>query len=222
MGLYKGLGPVVATITPKIAIRFTSFHQLSALLSGGGGKERGVFSNLIAGLGAGAIEAVMVVCPSEVVKIRQQDPRSPTLSQIETLRACLREGGVATLYRGVFATTLRQAGQQGLKFASFYQIKTALFSPQHSSRWYADVVAGALANSIGAVINSPLDVVKSRIQRQVGAERVYKGILQSAALIVRQEGPLALSKGCLARVLRIAPAGAVQFWVFESVAGMLR
>ncbi len=56
----------------------------------------------------------------------------------------------------------------------------------------------------------------------MGVERRYHGILQSAALIVREEGAAALAKGLLPRLMRIAPAGAVQFAVFGYVAAWLR
>lgn len=72
LALYKGLGAVVIGIIPKMAIRFSSYEWYRTLLAD---KETGKVSTgntFIAGLMAGVTEAVMVVNPMEVVKIRLQ------------------------------------------------------------------------------------------------------------------------------------------------------
>jgi solute carrier family 25 citrate transporter 1 len=75
-----------------------------------------------AGLGAGTTEAVLVVCPMEVVKIRLQaqvhsmsDPLDipKYRNAAHALYLILKEEGPATLYRGVALTALRQATNQG-------------------------------------------------------------------------------------------------------------
>ncbi len=204
---YRGLGPVVSTIVPKVAVRFTAFHQLKALAPGSS-----FGSNLAAGMGAGAVEALLVVTPSEVVKIRQQERGNRSRSQVAVLRAVLSESGVRGLYRGLGPTVLRQASQQGSKFAVFYAVRDAIPS---------DLLAGFLANSAGAVLNTPLDVVKTRIQRQAAGTARYRTLLQSFALIWREEGLSAFGRGLVPRLVRIGPAGAIQFAVFERVKQML-
>lgn len=72
LALYKGLGAVVIGIIPKMAIRFSSYEWYRTLLSD---KQTGKVSTgntFVAGLMAGVTEAVMVVNPMEVVKIRLQ------------------------------------------------------------------------------------------------------------------------------------------------------
>lgn len=72
LALYKGLGAVVIGIIPKMAIRFSSYEWYRTLLAD---KQTGKVSTgntFIAGLMAGVTEAVMVVNPMEVVKIRLQ------------------------------------------------------------------------------------------------------------------------------------------------------
>ena len=162
-GFYRGLGPVVSTIVPKVAVRFSAFHQFRALTERAAGTSN-FATSLLAGMGAGATEAIVVVTPSEVVKIRQQEKGNANRGQLATLRVLLREGGVGALYRGIGATVIRQSGQQGCKFAFFYYIKDLL----HLQGSSGDLIGGALANCVGAVLNTPLDVVKTRIQRQVG------------------------------------------------------
>ncbi|KAG0668394.1 Mitochondrial succinate-fumarate transporter [Maudiozyma exigua] len=72
LALYKGLGAVVIGIIPKMAIRFSSYEFYRTLLAD---KNTGVVSTgntFLAGVGAGITEAVIVVNPMEVVKIRLQ------------------------------------------------------------------------------------------------------------------------------------------------------
>ena len=75
-----------------------------------------------AGLGAGVTEAVLVVNPMEVVKIRLQAQQHSLADPLEAPRyrsaahalyTIVRTEGAATLYRGVSLTALRQATNQG-------------------------------------------------------------------------------------------------------------
>ena len=75
-----------------------------------------------AGLGAGVTEAVLVVTPMEVVKIRLQAQQHSLADPLEAPRyrnaghavyAIVREEGFSALYRGVSLTALRQATNQG-------------------------------------------------------------------------------------------------------------
>jgi solute carrier family 25 citrate transporter 1 len=77
---------------------------------------------VLAGLGAGTTEAVAVVTPMEVVKIRLQAQMHSLADPLEIPRyrnaghavyAIVREEGVTALYRGVSLTALRQATNQG-------------------------------------------------------------------------------------------------------------
>ena len=77
-----------------------------------------------AGLGAGTTEAVAVVTPMEVVKIRLQAQMHSLADPLEIPRyrnaghavySIVREEGIAALYRGVSLTALRQATNQGVQ-----------------------------------------------------------------------------------------------------------
>lgn len=75
-----------------------------------------------AGLGAGTSEAVAIVCPMEVVKIRLQAQSHSLMDPLEVPKyrnaahavfTIVREEGFGVLYRGVSLTALRQATNQG-------------------------------------------------------------------------------------------------------------
>ena len=73
-------------------------------------------------MGAGVTEGVAVVTPMEVVKIRLQAQQHSLADPLEAPRyrnaghavyKIIQEEGIATLYRGVTLTALRQATNQG-------------------------------------------------------------------------------------------------------------
>jgi len=69
-----------------------------------------------------------------------------------------------------------------------------------------------------------LDVVKTRLQKQVikpGQPAKYRGIVQSIALIYKEEGFFALWKGITPRLLRIMPGQAITFMTYEAVSSGL-
>lgn len=97
-----------------------------------------------AGLGAGVTEAVLVVCPMEVVKIRLQaqvhsmtDPLDVPKyrNAAHALWLILREEGPGTLYRGVALTALRQATNQGTSLCAGRDLRASGLIPlYHGTR----------------------------------------------------------------------------------------
>lgn len=89
----------------------------------------------LAGLGSGVTEAVLVVTPAEVCKIRMQaqfhsmlDPEQMANRKyrnvLQTAGVVVREEGVGALYKGLLPTTLRQGCNQVL--AMFNKLFKAL------------------------------------------------------------------------------------------------
>jgi len=73
---------------------------------------------------------------------------------------------------------------------------------------------------MGPIVNNPLDVVKTRLQRQVvreGHAPKYTGLAQACAVIAKEEGMLALWKGITPRLMRIMPGQAITFMTYEFV-----
>ncbi|KAG8964463.1 hypothetical protein FRC03_001779 [Tulasnella sp. 419] len=90
---------------------------------------------------------------------------------------------------------------------------------------FNNFVSGSVGGFIGTVLNTPFDVVKSRIQ---GATKIpgvvpkYNWTYPSLLLIAREEGPAALYKGFLPKVLRLAPGGGVLLLVVEATLSAFR
>lgn len=77
---------------------------------------------------------------------------------------------------------------------------------------------------MGTTFNTPLDVVKSRIQSQPRTEGVkgkYEWAWPSLGVVAREEGLRALYKGYVAKILRFGPGGGVLLVVYSKVVEVL-
>ncbi|KAG7558194.1 hypothetical protein FFLO_02847 [Filobasidium floriforme] len=231
LGLYKGLGAVVSGIVPKMAIRFASFEAYKQALGGPDGKlpSSRVF---LAGLLAGATEAVMVVSPMEVVKIRLQaqhhslaDPED--IPKYRNAAHCaytiVKEEGIRALYRGVSLTALRQATNQGVNFTAYQEFKRLAikYQPEYKDvelpSWQT-MILGLVSGAMGPFSNAPIDTIKTRIQRasHTPGETAFGRFKTVTTDMFVQEGPKAFYKGILPRVMRVAPGQAIVFTVVSS------
>lgn len=218
--LYKGLTAVYMGIIPKMAIRFLSFEQYREKLQQAvGPPESGVeFStsvNFTAGLFSGLTEAILVVTPAEVCKIRMQsqynslmDPaqlaRRKYTNVAQTAVVIVKEEGLSALYKGVVPTMLRQGCNQAVNFTTYNIFKKKLLEIQNTKELvhWQSLVLGGISGGFGPMVNNPLDVVKTRMQKQVikpDKPAKYTGITQAISLIAKEEGAMALWKGITPR-----------------------
>ncbi|KAJ9573089.1 Mitochondrial carrier protein [Nakaseomyces glabratus] len=232
LALYKGLGAVVIGIIPKMAIRFSSYEFYRTLLAD---KQTGVVSTsntFIAGVGAGVTEAVLVVNPMEVVKIRLQaqhlnpnhDLAKPKYTNaVQAGYTIIKEEGISALYRGVSLTAARQATNQGANFTVYSKLREFL-QEYHGTEtlpsWETSCI-GLISGAIGPFSNAPLDTIKTRLQKDKSTsfkgESGWKRIAHIGTQLLKEEGFRALYKGITPRVMRVAPGQAVTFTVYEFV-----
>ncbi|KAF8702674.1 hypothetical protein AX14_014345 [Amanita brunnescens Koide BX004] len=174
LALYKGLGAVLSGIVPKMATRFASFETYKAWMADKDGKT-GVGKIFIAGLGAGVTEAVVVVTPMEVVKIRLQAQQHSLADPLDAPRyrnaghavyTIIREEGVGALYRGVTLTALRQAMNQGANFTAYQELKKFAKYLQpglDELPSYQHMMIGLVSGAMGPFSNAPIDTIKTRM-----------------------------------------------------------
>ncbi|KAK3295344.1 mitochondrial carrier domain-containing protein [Chaetomium fimeti] len=231
LGLYKGLGAVLTGIVPKMAIRFTSFEWYKQVLSH---KETGVVSGqslFLAGLAAGVTEAVAVVTPMEVVKIRLQAQHHSMADPLDipkyrnaahALYTIVKEEGAGALYRGVSLTALRQGSNQAVNFTAYTYFKEWLYQWQPEYRGtslpsYQTTLIGLVSGAMGPLSNAPIDTIKTRLQKMRAEEgtTALQRITRIAGDMFKQEGVHAFYKGITPRIMRVAPGQAVTFTVYE-------
>ncbi|EAU91928.2 succinate/fumarate mitochondrial transporter [Coprinopsis cinerea okayama7 len=235
LALYKGLGAVLSGIVPKMAIRFASFEAYKGWLADKSTGKTSVGGIFIAGLGAGVTEAVAVVTPMEVVKIRLQAQQHSLADPLETPRyrnaahaayTIVREEGFATLYRGVSLTALRQATNQGANFTAYQEIKKFAHKLQPDLEElpsYQHMMIGLISGAMGPFSNAPIDTIKTRLQKAttVPGQTSMQRILYIASDMWKNEGFRSFYKGITPRVLRVAPGQAIVFAVYERVSQII-
>ncbi|KAJ2699025.1 Mitochondrial succinate-fumarate transporter [Coemansia sp. IMI 203386] len=230
LALYKGLGAVATGMVPKMAIRFSSFELYKSWLANpetGKVSTTGVF---FAGLGAGITEAVAVVTPMDVVKIRLQAQRHSTVDPMDVPKyrnamhaayTIIKEEGAMTLYKGVALTALRQATNQAVNFTVYQEFKRIARQIQGIEELpsYQVLLLGGISGAMGPVSNAPIDTIKTRIQKStsVAGESGWKRFVMVTRDIAQKEGYKAFYRGLTPRVLRVAPGQAITFMVYEKV-----
>lgn len=222
-----------------MAIRFVSFEQYREWL-GPAAQHNGISPSMVtftAGLASGLTEAIMVVTPAEVCKIRMQsqfhsmmDPsqlqKRKYTNVLQTAFVIVKEEGLGALYKGVIPTMLRQGCNQAVNFTAYNYMKKEVMARQGSDsldHWQS-LLIGGFSGGMGPLVNNPLDVVKTRLQKQVitpGRTPKYAGLGQACLLIGREEGVLALWKGITPRLLRIMPGQAITFMTYEAVSARM-
>ena len=190
LALYKGLTAVYTGIVPKMAIRFVSFEYYRDTFGGWYSGYAGTSANttpppgvtFLAGLLSGLTEAIMVVTPAEVCKIRMQsqyhslmDPSQMThvkyKNVVQTAAVVVKEEGIGALYKGVVPTMLRQGCNQAVNFTVYNWSKKQIISWKRKKEeervghtvvgevtldHWQSLLLGGLSGGMGPLVNNPL------------------------------------------------------------------
>lgn len=223
LSLYRGLAPVLIGSIPKAGIRFGGYEAIKSRMVDGN-EPATVWINLAAGMSAGAMEAVVAVTPIETIKTRLIDSNSGVISGT---RKILATEGLRGLYKGVTATIMKQASNQGLRFMWFSEYKKNI--PSVLDRYFGvdydtlddgplalvSLIGGMSAGCFSTLGNNPFDVVKTRMQGLQASQ--YKGTLDCVAQILKKEGFLAFYSGVVPRLGRVVPGQGIIFMSYDSI-----
>ena len=178
--------------------------------------------SILTGATAGATEAFVVV-PFELVKIRLQDRASAGkyTGMIDCVAKVVKAEGPLALYNGLESTLWRHILWNAGYFGCIFQVRELI--PKASGKAQQvrnDLISGAIGGTVGTILNTPLDVVKSRIQNSpkiAGSIPKYNWAWPAVGTVLREEGFSALYKGFLPKVLRLGPGGGILLVVFTGV-----
>ncbi|EME27560.1 S-adenosylmethionine carrier 1, chloroplastic/mitochondrial [Galdieria sulphuraria] len=217
----KGVIPQIVLAVPAGAIQFLSYEfckdKLQVLLPN---VKFQALRDLLAGAG-GALAASVVRVPQEVLKQRIQADIYPNV--VVALPTVLREEGFRGLYKGYFATISRDVPWNALSFLFHAQLKRLfgrLRKRQPTNR--ENLFLAGAGGTLAAVIMTPVDVVKTRLMTQRVSDTLqYKGIFPTLQRIFTEEGPTALFKGVIPRVMFLAPLAAITLSLYEGISRYL-
>ena len=124
--------------------------------------------------------------------------------------------GLKGFYKGLSATIMKQASNQGLRFFWFNEYKNRVTSDGKKKMTPMLSLFGGMSAGIFSTLgNNPFDVVKTRMQ-SLDAHK-YNGTMNCFYKILTQEGPKSFYKGCLARMGRVVPGQGVVFMSVEFI-----
>lgn len=223
LALYKGLTPFTMHLCSKYALRFYTYNSFLKVFD-----SKSSSGNFMAGLCAGVVEAICIVTPFEVVKIRLQAQLGMEKAALQykgpihCAYSIIKNEGIFALWKGLTPTLIRNSSNQACNFMTFDLIKRKLWfsNGEYALSPWQTLITGFISGMIGPLMNGPADVIKTRLMKQqtiAGQEPKYKGFVHAFRIIWQEEGFLAFYKGIGPRLLRLAPGQAITWTVVEQV-----
>lgn len=228
--LYRGISAPILMEAPKRATKFAANDSWGSFYRGLFGAQKQTQSlAVLTGATAGATEAFVVV-PFELVKIRLQDRASAGKynGMLDVVRKIIATEGPLAMYNGLESTLWRHILWNGGYFGCIFQVRAQLPAAEpgnKSQQTRNDLIAGTIGGIAGTVLNTPMDVVKSRIQNSpkvAGQVPKYNWAWPAVGTVMKEEGFGALYKGFIPKVLRLGPGGGILLVVFTGVMDFFR
>ncbi|CAF1439558.1 unnamed protein product [Adineta steineri] len=220
-GLYRGLSVLLYGSIPKSGVRFGAFEELKKHAVDSNG-QLNTKTRLLCGLGAGIAEAIFAVTPMETVKVKfiqDQSLAKPNYRGFfHGVREIIRTEGIRGTYQGLTATMLKQGSNQAIRFFVMETLKEQYRhytnrAPNAPVPILVTGVFGLMAGAASVFGNTPLDVVKTRMQSLEASK--YKNTWDCASQIMRNEGPKAFYKGTVPRLGRVCADVAITFMIYD-------
>jgi len=219
-GFYKGMAAPLTGVSPIFAISFFGFNVGKSIQQNKPDDPLTYPQLFLAGMVSGVF-STGIMAPGERIKCLLQIQQSATTAKyagpIDCAKQLYKEGGIRSIYKGTFATLLRDVPASGMYFMS-YEWMQQMLTPEGKSRKdlsvWRTLFAGGMAGVFNWLVAIPPDVLKSRLQ--TAPEGTYpNGIRSVFREMLREEGVFALYKGVTPVMLRAFPANAACFLGYE-------
>jgi solute carrier family 25 (mitochondrial S-adenosylmethionine transporter), member 26 len=222
-GLYSGILSNILKEAPNAAIYLGVYELLkNFLLSTTAFHDLPLLVFIVAGALGDAIGS-LVRCPAEIVNKRLQLGVNPdALSAVR--EAFLTPHGRQSSFVAWEAVLWRDVPYGGMQIALYEFGKQFILTHPDALALrpgiFADVITGAVAGTIAAMLTTPADVLVTRLSVQNPQSyletRRYMGVASTLRRIVREEGPSAMFSGVLQRGLYYAPLIGLFFALYET------
>lgn len=216
--IYTGCTALVVGTTTKAAVRFLSFDAIKGKLCDSSG-SLSPMQGLLAGMGAGTVESIFAVTPSERVKtalISDSKGAKRFRNGSHAVQILFQEKGFRGFYQGLVPTTLKQSATSAVRMGTYSVLKESLKTHGLPNNTLTTFGIGAIAGTVTVYATQPLDTIKTRAQTSGGA--TTKEALMS---IFSDSGVKGLWKGSTMRLGRLMLSGGIVFTIYENVSSVL-
>lgn len=226
--LYRGINAPILMEAPKRATKFAANDSWGSFYRSAFGIPKMTQGlAVLTGATAGATEALVVV-PFEMVKIRLQDRASAGKynGMLDCVKKIVSQEGPLALYGGLESTMWRHILWNAGYFGCIFQVRALLpKTTNKNTQMGYDMLSGAVGGTVGTLLNTPMDTIKSRIQNTVkvpGVTPKYNWAWPGLGTMMKEEGFFALYAGFTPKVLRLGPGGGILLVVYTGVMDYFR
>ena len=147
---------------------------------------------------------------------------------MQALKVIFKNEGIRGLQKGLSCAYIYQIGLNGSRLGFYEPIRSVLnktfypaMDPHKVQNVAVNVVSGATSGIIGAIMGSPLFLIKTRMQSysnaiQIGQQTHYTSIWNGLSSIYRAEGFKGLYRGVDAAILRTGAGSSVQLPIYNT------
>lgn len=138
---------------------------------------------------------------------------------VQGLRVILRNEGLRGIYSGLGPGSMYQLVLNGSRLSFYepirYKITSAVFQSHEYQSFGINIFSGAASGVIGAVLGSPLFLIKTKLQTfssatPSGTQFPYASAIDGLRQIYRTEGFLGWYRGCSSAVVRTGMGSSIQ------------
>lgn len=199
--LYRGLTPVLQSLSVSNFVYFYSFHALRKFYS----KETTAIKDLLIGLVAGSIN-VLITSPLWVVNTRMKLEARSYSTLLEGLFEISKTEGARGLWSGAVPSLLL-VSNPAIQFMVYEHLKRQLVA-KGSFNTYTAFLVGAIAKAIATTLTYPLQLVQSRLRAGTSLKPLWKDV---------KTKPSVLFRGLEAKLLQTVMTAALMFLIYEKV-----
>lgn len=175
------------------------------------------YVKMLSGMCGGVAEAVLLQ-PLDVTKTRLQlDKTGKYKGMVQCGKTIVKEEGYGALYKGLTPFVTHLTLKYALRFGAFAWFKKKIAGENSTGRASngTNFAAGLLTGCLESVlIVTPFEVVKTRLQQEVGRGK-YTGPIDCMRKVIKNEGFTAMWKGNVPTMVRQGSNQAFNFMAFS-------
>ncbi|CAG7944574.1 unnamed protein product [Penicillium nalgiovense] len=228
LDLYTGLSAGILRQAVYTTARLGFFETFIKTLNSSAesaGRKVTFAERAAAGLSAGGI-AAMIGNPADLALVRMQsdglkapEARANYRSVFDALARITRTEGLASLWAGATPTVVRAMALNMGQLTFFAEAKQQLKQHTSLSTQNQTFAASGIAGFFASFLSLPFDFIKTRLQKQQKDPKTgslpYKGLVDCARKVAKEEGWLRFYRGFGTYYVRIAPHAMVTLIVAD-------